>query len=71
VTGGWGLGVGRLWDLKMTKQMHKCTRGGDRLLANGVARSAARRKTGGLQWHGFLRAFGARNGRKIMGHGAP
>jgi hypothetical protein len=45
--------------------------GEDRLLANGVARSAARRKTGGLQWHGFLWAFGARNGRKNMGHGAP
>jgi hypothetical protein len=25
----------------------------DRLLANGVAASAARRKTGGLQWGGF------------------
>jgi hypothetical protein len=34
-----------------------------RLLANGVARSAARHKTGGLQWRGFLWAFGAKSGR--------
>jgi hypothetical protein len=43
----------------------------DRPLANGVARSAARRKTGALQWRGFLWAFGARNGRKIMGAWPP
>jgi hypothetical protein len=39
----------------------------DRLLANGVAASAARRKTGGLQWGGFPWGSGARNGRKFMG----
>jgi hypothetical protein len=55
---------------KLTKTKDKrqfLMMGRDRPLANGVSRSAARRKTRVLQWRGFLWAFGARNGRKIMG----
>jgi hypothetical protein len=44
----------------------------DRLLANGVAMAAARRKTGGIQlWGDFPWESGAKTHRKTMGRCAP
>ena len=43
----------------------------DRLLANGAAMAAARRKTGGLQWGDFPWESGAKNHRKTTGPWSP
>jgi len=59
------------WVLGGEKQRSADTQKVDRLLANGAAMAAARRKTGGLQWGDFPWESGAKNHRKTMGPWSP